>query len=88
MGTDPLPDWLRRKRELIALDTYDDNLCLFRCLAVHRGSRPDRCTGQARQLAIEFWASKLAFVSMNQQKMATGSSDDSLPTTMKLEPLR
>ena len=55
LGTGPLPDWLRRKRDLVSLDTYDDNICLFRCLAVHRGARLDRSSNQARQLSIDFW---------------------------------
>ena len=45
LGTGPLPDWLRNlahNRSMIALDTYQDNLCLWRCIAVHRGSRPDQ----------------------------------------------
>ena len=29
---------------MAALDTYRDNLCLWCCLAVHRGVRPDRST--------------------------------------------
>ena len=39
LGTGPLPDWLRNLthgREMVALDTFDDNLCLWRCIAVHR----------------------------------------------------
>jgi len=51
-----LPDWLRNKRRLFALDTYNDNLCLFRCIAVHRGTRPDRCTEKAIELGKKFWA--------------------------------
>ena len=35
---------------MVALDTYQDNLCLWRCIAVHRGSRPDRSTVAAREL--------------------------------------
>ena len=53
LGTGPLPDWLRNlshSRNMIALDTYKDNLCLWRCIAVHRGSRPDRSTTAARVL--------------------------------------
>ena len=39
IGLDLLPDWLRNKKSVIALDTYNDNLCFFRCLAVrHRRS--------------------------------------------------
>ena len=58
LGTGPLPDWLRNlahNRSMIALDTYQDNLCLWRCIAVHRGSRPDRSTTAARELATSFF---------------------------------
>jgi len=57
LGTGHLPDWLRQKRGMYALDTYRDNLCLFRCLAIHNGARRDRCTARARQLATEFYHS-------------------------------
>ena len=58
LGTGPLPDWLRNlahSRYMLALDTYKDNLCLWRCIAVHRGSRPDRSTTAARELAKSFF---------------------------------
>ena len=58
LGTEPLPDWLRNlahSRNMLALDTYKDNLCLWRCIAVHRGSRPDRSTTAARELAKGFF---------------------------------
>ena len=58
LGTGPLPDWLRNlshSNNMIALDTYKDNLCLWRCIAVHRGSRPDRSTTAARELAKGFF---------------------------------
>ena len=61
MGTGPLPDWLRkqantgRKQAMVALDTNRDNLCLWRCIAVHKGSRPDRSTEAARDLAKSFY---------------------------------
>ena len=61
MGTGLLPDWLRkqantgRKQAMVALDTYRDNLCLWRCIAVHKGARPDRSTEAARSLAKSFF---------------------------------
>jgi len=55
LGAGQLPDWLRQKKGLYALDTFDDNLCLLRCLAVHLGARTDRCTEKAKQLAEEFY---------------------------------
>ncbi|KAL9963542.1 hypothetical protein ACROYT_G027060 [Oculina patagonica] len=58
LGTGPLPDWLRnlaRGRPMVALDTYQDNLCLWRCIAVHRGALPHRSTAAARGLAKSFF---------------------------------
>ena len=40
---------------MAALDTYRDNLCLWRCIAVHKGARPDRSTEAARGLAKSFY---------------------------------
>ena len=63
LGTGPLPDWLRNlshSRIMMALDTYKGNLCLWRCIAVHRGSRPDRSTTAARELAKGFFNLKAA----------------------------
>ena len=36
MGCGPLPDWLRDKRSIYAMDTFDDNLCVWRCLATYK----------------------------------------------------
>ena len=64
MGTGPLPNWLRnlahasRGHAMVTLDTYRDNLCLWRCIAVHRGARPDRSTEAARDLAKSFYKLK------------------------------
>ena len=61
VGTGPLPDWLRNlahTREMVALDVYRDNLCLWRCLAVHQGARTDRCTREAKTLAKSFYELK------------------------------
>jgi len=50
VGTGPLPDWLHNladSRAMVVLDTYNDNLCLWRCIALHGGVRTDRCTKEA-----------------------------------------
>ena len=49
LGTGPLPDWLRnlargRGWPMVALDTFQDNLCLWRCITVHKGTLPHRST--------------------------------------------
>ena len=62
LGTEPLPEWLRNLshgRNMISLDTFQDNLCLWRCIAVYQKARPDRCTMAAKQLAKGFFKSDL-----------------------------
>merc|ERR1711911_67274 len=36
IGCGPLPDWLGKKRCIYTVDKFDDNLCLWRCLAIHK----------------------------------------------------
>ena len=62
LGCGPLPDWLRRKRCIYALDGTEesiDNLCMWRCLAVHyrgdRKQREKRTTREALKLAREYY---------------------------------
>ena len=60
MGCGLLPEWLRKKRCINALDTFDDNPCVWRCLAlcsrkdVKRGA--ERSTKEALNLAREFYS--------------------------------
>ena len=35
-GCGLLPDWLRKKRCIYAMDAFDDNLCVWRCLAIYK----------------------------------------------------
>ena len=62
LGCGPLPDWLRKKRCIYALDGTEDridNSCMWRCLAVHyRGDRKQRekfTTRKALNLASEYY---------------------------------
>ena len=77
LGTGPLPDWLRNLTRgghaMVALDTYQDNLCLWRCIAVHRGARPDRSTKVARGLAKSFF--KLKTMATNCPKTSLDELD-------------
>ena len=36
MGCGPLPDWLRGKRCIYAMDTFDDNFSAWRSLAIYK----------------------------------------------------
>ena len=54
VGSGPLPEWLRKlaqSRAMFTLDTFNDNLCLWRCISVYRGALPHRSTNAARELA-------------------------------------
>ena len=76
VGTGPLPDWLRNlahSRAMVALHTFKDNLCLWRCIAVHREARVDRSTKQARSLAQSFY--KLKAIPANFAKTSLDELD-------------
>ena len=66
MSCGPLPDWLRGKQCSYALDTFDDNLCVWRCLAIHkrlaRGEKnrvQERNRNAALNLAREYYGDKI-----------------------------
>ena len=68
IGLDRLPDWIPNKREVLSFDNYNDNLCLFRCMAVHQGARKRDNTRRTRELAQSFFAAhpKLTFITSQQ----------------------
>ena len=55
VGERRLPNWLPTKKGLIALDVFDDNLCVFRCLAVHYGAHKQHNLRNTRTLETEFF---------------------------------
>ena len=58
MGCGPLLDWLRKKH-IYAMDTFDDNLCVWRCLAIYKHKDikrgPEFVTKAALDLAREYY---------------------------------
>ena len=58
IGQGFLPDWLRNKRDVIALDIFNDKLCLFHCIAVHRGAHVRRNIRRTNELAETFFAKR------------------------------
>ena len=52
MSSGPLPDWLRNKRCIYSIDTFDDNLCAWRCLAIYKQSDIQRVTEFATRAAL------------------------------------
>ena len=61
LGCGPLPKWLADKKCVYAIDKIDDNLCLWRCLAIHQRilkgeKRPEEKTNRdALKLARDFY---------------------------------
>ena len=58
LGLGRLPDWLRNKRGVLSLDTYRDNRCLFRCIAVHWGAHVRDNMRKTRELEEAFFAQR------------------------------
>ena len=87
VGTGPLPDWLRNlahSRAMVSLDVYNDNLCLWWCIAVHRGARTNHCTKEARSLAKSFYELKtipqnLAKTSLDELEKVEAHLNEGLP---------
>ena len=58
LGLGQLPDWLRNKHGVLSLDTYDDNRCLFRCIAVHWGAHVRDNMRKTRELEKSFFTQR------------------------------
>ena len=58
LGHGLLPAWLRNKRGVFSLDTYRDNRCLFRCIAVHWGAHARDNMRKTRALEKSFFAQR------------------------------
>ena len=58
LGLGRLPDWLRNKHGVLSLDTYEDNLCLFRCIAVHQGAHIRYNMRKTRELEKDFFTQR------------------------------
>ena len=59
MGCGPLPDWLRNECCIYSIDTFDNNLCAWRCLAMYKRKDIQRgtefVTRTALNLAREYY---------------------------------
>ena len=58
VGRGPLPDRLRNKHGILSLDTYWDNCCLFRCIAVRWGTDVRYNMRKTRELEESFFAQR------------------------------
>ena len=54
IGCGPLPDWLRKILCIYAVDTFDDNMCVWRCLAVYKHKDIKRGTEFVTEAALNF----------------------------------
>ena len=58
LGTRLLPDWLRSLAswcQMVSLDTFNDNLCLWRCNAIDQGALLHQSTQAARELTKSYF---------------------------------
>ena len=65
MSCGPLPDWLKDKRCIYALETFDDKLCAWGCLVIYKrlacGQEnwfQERNCNAAKNLAREYYGDK------------------------------
>ena len=62
MGCGPLPNWLRNNRCIYAIDKFDDNLCVWSCLAIYNRKDiqkgTEAVTRTALSLAREYYSDK------------------------------
>ena len=58
LGVGRLPDRIRNKRGVVSLDTYRDNRCLYRCIAVHWGAHVRDNMRATRVLEESFFAQR------------------------------
>ena len=60
---------LAQSGKMILLDPFEDDMCLWRCIAVHNGARPDRCTQAARELAKSHFQLKNAPINVSETSL-------------------
>ena len=68
IGLGRLSAWLRNKHEVISLDTYSDDLCPFRCIAVHQGAHKRDNTRKTKELAQSFFGKYHKLTAITQQQ--------------------
>ena len=52
MGCGRLPDWLRSKHCIYVIDKFDDNLCVWKCLAIYKRKDIQRGTAFVTRTAL------------------------------------
>ena len=53
IGRGPLPDWLRKKCCIYTVDTFDDNMFVWRCLAIYKRKDIKRGTEFVTKAALD-----------------------------------
>ena len=61
VGEGRLPKRLRTEKGLYPLDTFNDNFCVFRCLAVHRGAHKKNNLRITRRLGHNIFSQYMKF---------------------------
>lgn len=54
-----LPDFIKKKKNIVGLEGYNDNLCFWRCLAIHKfNTKSDKSSTKARELFRQYYDHK------------------------------
>ena len=71
MGKGILPNWLKNKKSIIAIDSFNDNLCVWRCIAIYRlnQEKKDFKADKLTQLAIKECRDYYKDLKINTKKM-------------------
>lgn len=69
IGCGPLPEWLGKKRCIYSVDKFNDNLCLWRCLAIHKNIQSGKPRGE---VSVCMLALKLAREYYKEPKLKKG----------------
>ena len=69
MACGPLLDWLRDKRCIYSIDTFDDNLCVWRCLVIYkRNARGEKCEVEKRNCEAALFLAREYYRDNNLKK--------------------
>ncbi len=55
----PIPEFIKKNKNIVTLDGVENNMCFWACLAVAFGSRRDRYTRKAKELFESFYGENM-----------------------------
>lgn len=62
----PIPDYIKKNKNIVSLDGVENNMCFWRCLAIALGSRRDKCSDKSIELFNEYYGN---FHHLNEKQL-------------------